>query len=66
MPSLGRSRIRPCSIKIVVLNKNNAFKAYNSKNNSKNNNCYNWDYREKHDLCLRLRILFVSFFGSCF
>ena len=40
--------------------------AYNSKNNSKNNNSYNFGILERSDICPRLRILFVSFFGSDF
>ena len=44
--------------------KNHVTRVYNSKNNTKNNNCYNFGNRIKSDLCLRLRILFVSSFGS--
>jgi hypothetical protein len=48
----------------VVFLQKRAFKAYNSKNNTKNNNCYNFGNRIKSDLCQRLRILFVSSFES--
>ena len=44
--------------------KNHVLRHYNSKNNTKNNNCYNFGNRIKSDLCLRLRILFVSSFES--
>ena len=62
MPSLGRTWIRSGSIKSVVFAKNNKYTAYNGKNNNKNNKHYNHEKEEKRDLCLRLRILFVSFF----
>jgi len=44
----------------VVFHKNNDFKAYNGKNNNKNNRHYNSGKTKLTDLCPRLRILFVS------
>ena len=47
---------------IVVFAENNVLRHYNSKNNSKNNIINNPRKGKKHDLCLRLRILFVNSF----
>ena len=50
----------------VVFVKNNDFTSYNSKYNSKYNIHDNRGYIKKGDLCLRLRILFVSSIESKF
>ena len=63
---LGRAWIRSRPINFVVFRKNNDFTAYNNKNNNSDNNSNNKTSEFKSDLCLRLRILFVSFFGSDF
>ena len=46
---------------MIPFHKNHNKTTYNGKNNTKNNKLYNSGKTTNNELCLRLRILFVSF-----